>query len=54
MKTAKNVFKTTLVLTKEALAGVPIPAKGVLNVLIKIIEIAEVSRQYFPLHSDAY
>jgi hypothetical protein len=43
-QTAKNVFKTTLVLTKEALAGVPIPAKGVLNAVIKIIEIAEVRR----------
>jgi hypothetical protein len=51
---AKNVFKTTLVLTKEALAGVPIPAQGVLNAVIKIIEIAEVRRQNFPYHSDTY
>jgi hypothetical protein len=39
---SKNIFKTTLLLLKGALTGLPIPAAGVVDVVIQMIEIAEV------------
>lgn len=39
---AKNALKTTLVIAKEATAGLPLPVQGVIGGVISIIEVAEV------------
>jgi hypothetical protein len=39
---AKNVFKVTLTVLQAALSGLPLPGKGVIDIVINLIKIAEV------------
>ena len=41
----KNILKATLGLLNGALVGLPVPGKGVINILIELIKVAEV-REY--------
>ena len=39
---AKNALKTTLIIARDATAGLPLPVQGVIGAVVNIIQIAEV------------